>query len=83
MVNTKINNNTMVLGVCLGMIGIPAIYAMYSKSHESEAAKAQPQYELQVRDLNGNGIPEKFYEVNGKKVFVEIDGKSVEDTIRE
>ena len=44
--------------------------------------RAENGYVLQVRDLNGNGIPEKFYEIGGQKYFTEIDGKTVEDTLR-
>lgn len=32
---------------------------------------------IQTADLNGNGIPEKFYTIDGKVGVVEIDGKAV------
>jgi hypothetical protein len=32
---------------------------------------------LQGADLNGNGIPDRFYVVNGKIAVVEMDGKPV------
>ena len=77
-----VSSNTMVFGVSLAMIGIPGIYAICAyKNKAPETAKAQPQYELRVQDLNGNGIPEKFYEIDGKRVFLEIDGKSIENTV--
>jgi len=38
--------------------------------------------EIVVQDLNGNGIPERFYEFNGKKAFLEIDGKNLEATLK-
>lgn len=31
----------------------------------------------------GNQIPEKFYEIDGKKVYLEIDGKPVEEYFTE
>ena len=36
-------------------------------------------YELKTENVVGNEIPEKFYEINGKKVYLEIDGKLVEE----
>ena len=35
-----------------------------------------------TRDLNGNGIPEKFCEIEGKRFFYEVDGKSIEDGLQ-
>jgi len=35
------------------------------------------EYKLQEADLNGNGIPEKFYTIGGKIAVVEIDGKPI------
>ena len=34
--------------------------------------------ELKTENVIGNDLPEKFYEINGKKVYLEIDGKPVE-----
>ena len=34
---------------------------------------------IQTRKVIGKSLPDKFYEINGKKVYLEIDGKSVED----
>ena len=33
------------------------------------------------KDLNKNGIPEQFYEIEGQKYFSKIDGKNVEDLL--
>ena len=38
----------------------------------------KPKYELQVKNVIGHEAPEKFYEINGKRVYLEIDGKPVE-----
>ncbi|MDP3026728.1 MAG: hypothetical protein Q8N63_03395 [Nanoarchaeota archaeon] len=32
-----------------------------------------------TENVRGNKIPDKFYYVMGKRVYLEIDGKSVED----
>ena len=70
------------LGV-VGVVGALVYDNVRTNEIKFEAFRAQPQYELVVQDLNGNGTPEKFYEVNGKKFFLEIDGKNLEDTLRE
>ena len=33
-------------------------------------------------DLNGNGLPEGYIELDGKKYFLEIDGKPVQEYIQ-
>lgn len=39
-------------------------------------------YELIRKDLNGNGLPEVYFEVDGKKFFYEIDGQPVIDYLQ-
>ena len=56
---------------------------MEKKRAEIDMIRTRPQYELNVQDLNGNGLPEKFYEINGKRFFLEIDGKNLEDTLKQ
>ena len=34
---------------------------------------------LQQHDLNGNGIPEQFYEIDGRRVYLSIDGECLDD----
>ena len=48
---------------------------------ELETAKVEKGYILQERDLNNNALPELFYEIDGKKVFLSVDCKSIEDTL--
>lgn len=36
---------------------------------------------VQVADLNGNGIADKFYVVDGKVAVVELDGKPVSNSL--
>jgi hypothetical protein len=38
-------------------------------------------YEEQPRDLNNNGLDEKFVEINGKKYFSVIDGETLEEKL--
>ncbi|MEI7718636.1 MAG: hypothetical protein WCI72_02120 [archaeon] len=38
----------------------------------------QQKPQVQVRNVIGNEAPERFYEVDGHRVYLEIDGKSVE-----
>ncbi len=70
------------LGI-VGGIGFIYSYAMYGDKQEVELQKVKNNYhELIVQDLNADGIPEKFYEINGHKVFLEIDGKNLESTLK-
>ena len=34
-----------------------------------------------TRDLNDNGLDEVYYEISGRKVFLEIDGESIESRL--
>jgi len=52
---------------------------MYSKCKDAEVQKARIQagLELKVGDYNGNQLLDKYYEIDGKKIPVEVDGKPV------
>ncbi len=63
-------------GVAYNACGPPA-----ARRAESEAMKPDLRYELITKNLNCNGKPEKFYEINGKKYFLEIDGKNLESRL--
>ncbi len=81
------NNIPLAVAVAFGVAGVIGTIAYTDANRDNrraeiEIAKARPQYELIVQNLNGNGVPEKFYEVNGRKFFLEIDGKNLEDTLR-
>lgn len=43
------------------------------------AGSGQPQ--IQERDVIGETTPDRFYEIDGRKVFLEVDGRPVEDYI--
>lgn len=38
----------------------------------------QTTYQLRVENVIGNEAPEKFYVINNQRVYLEIDGKPVE-----
>ncbi len=68
----------------VGVVGF-LVYKDINKNNrntEVELAKAKQPYELFVQDVNGNGIPETFIEVNGNRFFLAVDGKNLEDTLR-
>ena len=50
-----------------------------TKLENIEAAiRNQPKYEIQTQNVIGEEAPEKFYEINGQRVYLEVDGKPVE-----
>ena len=63
-------------------LGIGGCNMLLNKG-EAEKERAKIGYAIQERDLNGNGINEQFYEINGKKYFLKIDGKNLESTLNE
>jgi len=50
---------------------------------EVEKSRAERGYVLRERDLNGNGVPERFIEIEGVKYFLEIDGENLYDALKE
>jgi len=68
----------------LGGIGTWA-HEMYSTYQNAEVQKAQIQagLELKVGDYNGNQLLDKYYEIDGKKAPVEVDGKLVAEYFAE
>ncbi|PIN81727.1 hypothetical protein COV11_01265 [Candidatus Woesearchaeota archaeon CG10_big_fil_rev_8_21_14_0_10_30_7] len=69
-----------IIGACLlGGLG-SWTYKMYSEYQKAqvEQAKVKTELELKVGDYNGNQLLDKYYEINGQKVPVEVDGKSIE-----
>lgn len=73
--------------IMLGILGM-AGFGTYTYSRkelselELEKARAEKGYVIQERDLNGNGLSERFYEIDGKKSFLSIDGKNLEDSLQ-
>jgi len=50
-------------------------YEHYEKTKKEECL-------LQQRNVIGNETPDKFYEINGQRAYLEIDGMPVEGYIR-
>ena len=48
-----------------------------SPSYQAAMIGATNRYSLQEADLNGNGIKDKFYVIDGNVAVVELDGKPV------
>ena len=67
----------------LGSIGTWT-YNMYSTYRETETQKARIQagLELKVGDFNGNQTLDKYYEIDGQKVPIEIDGKPLAECLK-
>lgn len=39
----------------------------------------KPKANVQIKNTVGDSTPDKFYEINGRRVYIEIDGQPVED----
>ena len=50
---------------------------------EVEKARIEAGLELKIGDYNGNQVLDKFYEIDGQKVPLEVDGKSIDDYFRQ
>ncbi len=46
---------------------------------EERVNKLEKQLTIQTRNTIGRDLNDKFYEINGEKVYLEIDGRPVED----
>lgn len=57
--------------------------AMKKRDIKAENERLRNLYTVQEKDLNGNGIPEIFLDIDGKKYFYSVDGKSIEDKLKE
>jgi len=70
---------TIIAAVVLGGAASWA-YKLYSAHEQASVEKARIQagLELKVGDYNGNPTLDKFFEIEGKKIPVEIDGKPIE-----
>jgi hypothetical protein len=68
----------------LGGVGTWAhqMYSDYQKA-QVEKARIKAGLELKVGDYNGNQILDKYYEINGQKVPVEVDGKPVAEYFKQ
>jgi len=51
--------------------------------YDVQLERVKQEYVLQEKDLNGDGKTERFYEIEGTKYFSDIDGKNLENFLRE
>jgi len=67
--------------ILAGGFGLAAIVKScdVSTTSEIERERIKRTYQIQTADLNGNGIPEKFYAIDGRVALVELDGKPVSE----
>ena len=50
---------------------------------EDNWAKFRQEYAYYREDLDGNGIPESFYVIDGKRYFSSINGQNIEELVKE
>ena len=65
------------LAIVIGLAGVGMKLTGVSK--RLEELKPTQMYEIQTEDVMGNEIPERFYEINGEKAYVQIDGNPVRE----
>ncbi len=62
------------------LVGIGFVYIGKSLDYFARLDNRKPAgLQLKIEDINGNGIPEKFYSIDGKIALIEIDGKPVSE----
>jgi len=72
-----------VIGGAILLGGAHLLSSCASETVNSYRGILDPPITESVReDLNGNGLLEKYVELNGKKYFSEIDGKPVQEYIQ-
>ncbi len=67
------------------IIGVMSLYSLayIDYSQRAERTRVQSGLEVKAGDYNGNNLSDKFYEIDGNKVPVEVDGKPVIEYFRE
>lgn len=65
--------------ITLALLGGITIYTMSVIEGDVKDNQPSSSLELKVGYYNSNNILDKFYEIEGKKVPVEVDGKNVEE----
>jgi len=69
-----------IAAICVG-IGSGIRTCEGPSANQVEIEKARAKQVLQQTDLNGNGITDKFYVIDGKIAVVELDGKPVSNSL--
>ncbi len=71
-------------GVGAAVLSVYCVWQMMKRQiveTKLEKIRAERGYVLIEEDLNGNGVPEQFYEICGKKAFLSVDGKTLEEIV--
>ena len=73
----RIGNFIGVMGGVLALGFVGSMYTSYITLPRLAEKKLELDrgYNLQEADLNGNGIPEKFYNIDGNIAVIELDNK--------
>ncbi|MFA5084718.1 MAG: hypothetical protein WC475_05090 [Candidatus Paceibacterota bacterium] len=68
--------------IAYAVLGIAMIAAVKSCNRGNKllenSERTQQQQQVRVENVIGDSAPEKFYEINGQRFYIEIDGKPVE-----
>jgi hypothetical protein len=69
------------IGLVIVSIGLGAKSCQRTSYNDITLEQIKQGYQLISSDLNGNNIPEEFYQIGNQKAFVSIDGKSLESKL--
>ena len=70
------------LGIGLG-IGVGFLGLSIGMNYNGTTEKVETVPVLQEADINGDGVPDKFYVIGGKISVIELDGKSISKSLEE
>ncbi|MEK6967360.1 MAG: hypothetical protein AABX51_01890 [Nanoarchaeota archaeon] len=76
----EINDRIPGLGLYI-IVGVAMIAAIRSCNRTGDI-KETLQSQVQYQDVIGQEAPERFYEINGQRIYLEVDGKPVEEYFR-
>tara|TARA_Y100000310_G_C20613528_1_gene779331 strand:- start:835 stop:1083 length:249 start_codon:yes stop_codon:yes gene_type:complete len=69
------------LGIAAGVAGVVLVLGSYIFGGRSATQGNESQLEKITKDVIGGSAPETFYEIKGGRVYLEIDGKPVENYV--
>ena len=73
--------------ICIASFGIGAGLFLSLKGcgdyklKDAELERAKSGYELFSQDINKNGLPDSFYVIDGRRVFLAVDGINLESQV--
>lgn len=79
--NSKVKEDAFVLAVLTLAIGGLALSINndINKLKDRKIKSLEQQLQITEENVIGQEAPEKFYEINGQRVYLEIDGKPIEE----